>query len=657
MAMRTASPWWASLLFGFGLVCILVGERFFGHLGAVRILFTGLLGLVLVGGVTALRAWTMLASTGNRRKIERAFLICHAGTLVALLLYLFTTGWGLEALGIKSVDRWTGAITVIYAVLLLASVVPVILIEFALGSALRDRIDLQEGGDAGLDYYRVRDVGWSGLTLAFAASLLFVTCNVARERNVTRDVSYFKTSAPGESTLNIVGASTDPIHVHLFFPDTNEVKDQVLTYFDALKSTTGKITIESHDRLVDTALATKYKVGKEGVIVLARGADDKEKFYSIEIDTDIVKARRPSGGSGGKLRNLDREVNALLMKLVRDKRKAYLTIGHGELNSFETVPLEKKGGAIQERRITIMRRRLSELNYEVKDLTLMELATDIPDDATIVFMLAPSAPLQKQEWDTLERYLDRGGRLFVALDPEGEPSLGSLEGRLGVRLLPGRLTDDKVHARQTGTIADRRAVMTTQFSAHSSTTSLSRAGSGALMPLIESGALEEIPFTSKGEAPKKTITVRSMDSSWLDLGDNNFAFDKETEKRQRWNIGAAIEGPKVGGKDGFRALVYADVDLFRDFSGRDSLNRPAIGLVSGGLIDDSIRWLGGEELFAGEVISEDDKKIEHTKNQDALWFTITCLGVPLLVLGLGLFGTMNRRSGRKRKSNEEEVTP
>ncbi len=40
-----------------------------------------------------------------------------------------------------------------------------------------------------------------------------------------------------------------------------------------------------------------------------------------------------------------------------------------------------------------------------------------------------------------------------------------------------------------------------------------------------------------------------------------------TEKRQRWNIAAAVEGPKLKDadgkdKDGCRALVFADADLF-----------------------------------------------------------------------------------------------
>jgi hypothetical protein len=72
------------------------------------------------------------------------------------------------------------------------------------------------------------------------------------------------------------------------------------------------------------------------------------------------------------------------------------------------------------------------------------------------------------------------------------------------------------------------------------------------------------------------------------------------------------------------------------------------------LLDDSVKWLGGEEVFAGDVVSEDDKPIQHTKNQDAVWFTLTIVGMPLLVLILGLVGTLARR---RRSKSTAEVKP
>ena len=153
------------------------------------------------------------------------------------------------------------------------------------------------------------------------------------------------------------------------------------------------------------------------------------------------------------------------------------------------------------------------------------------------------------------------------------------------------------------------------------------------------------------------LDVSTMDSAFLDYN-NNFSFDASLEKRQRWNLGVAVEGPKLKDKDGkdkdgFRALVFSDADLFADALVQSGMGRAAVVLVSGPLLDDSIRWLGGEEQFVGEAVSEDDKPIKHTKDQEAKWFTLTIIGGPVLVLVLGLVGTWARR----RRFKPSEVKP
>jgi len=227
MAMRTASPWWASLAFGIGLLFFLLGERFFGHLSATRFVLTGL-GLLLILGITATRAWTMTSSTGARRRVERTLLLCHLGTVLSLVLYLLSTDWAMTRFNFDEpgATHFHGAITVLYLTVLMASIIPVLMIELSLGVALRTSFDVETGPDAtdtaGVEYMRVREIGWSGLSVGFALCLLMVTCQVANERNVQRDVSYFRTSAPGDATQKIVSTSSDPLKVLLFFPRTTE---------------------------------------------------------------------------------------------------------------------------------------------------------------------------------------------------------------------------------------------------------------------------------------------------------------------------------------------------------------------------------------------------------------------------------------------------
>src|SRR5262249_21707583 len=249
-----------------------------------------------------------------------------------------------------------------------------------------------------VEYFRVREVALSGLSLAFAAAFLMVTCNVAGERNIRRDVSYFKTSQPGESTINIVKNTAKPLRVLVFFPEVNEVQRELKDYFEDLGRATGKVTVEVHDRETEPKLAAHYKVSKDGTVVITTATldDDKvektekpPKTETLDFDTDFERARRGKS----KLRNLDREVNSHLLKLMREKLRVYMTVGHGEMNDPDSVPAEKRG-TVPLRGTSLLKRVLGLDQYEIRDLGLAQLTQGVPEDASAVFVLSPSMPLQ-----------------------------------------------------------------------------------------------------------------------------------------------------------------------------------------------------------------------------------------------------------------------
>jgi hypothetical protein len=88
-----------------------------------------------------------------------------------------------------------------------------------------------------------------------------------------------------------------------------------------------------------------------------------------------------------------------------------------------------------------------------------------------------------------------------------------------------------------------------------------------------------------------------------------------------------------------RAFVLADADALSDAAFG---NEPNIVLAA-----DAIRWLGGEESFAGQLAPVEDARIEHTKEKDQLWFYGTIVLGPAAVLGLGIFVTRRARRGRR----------
>ncbi len=681
---RTTSPWWASLILALALLLMLVAATAMHSWGQAAVINYAGAALLLVA--LTLRGWATLVSRGERRRVERTLLLTTLSIVLGFGLYWLAINYGSKSISRVEARTMRAPLTILAFIFMIAGAMPHLMIELVLGVSRRGTFDVagNQHPAEGVEYLRVRDIGWSGLSIGLAAAFLMVTCNVANQKNIRRDVSYFKTSSPGDSTRAIAASTTEPIKVLLFFPAVNEVKAEVRNYVDALARATGKVTIEELDYMVAAELAAKYKVSKDGVMVVVRG----DKSELIEIGTDMERERRGTG----KLRNLDRAVNGALLKVMREKRKAYLTVGHGELNDRGSLsPMLKD--KIPERQATVMRQTLAFLGYDTVDLNPSDLAVDVPKDATVVLLLGPAQALEAAELAALDRYLERGGRLLAALNPLGDAQLGPLSARLGLAFDRALLTDDKSFFPERNSNADFRNVATTQVSAHASTTTLSRA-SRARLPVVVSGSLRDADFaggSATAEKPRRTYIIKTNDTTWAD-STNDITFDSTTEKRDRYNVGAAIEGPRISlsateqaaavnagsaaklgdahdhdsaanaskgakDKDGFRALVYGNANFFADAAMIDPSGRARKTMIGGDFfVFDAVRWLGGEEAFAGEVVSEDDKPIKHTKSEDGAWFMLTILGAPLLVLGLGLLGTWWRKK-RRHKSPTRITTP
>jgi ABC-type uncharacterized transport system involved in gliding motility auxiliary subunit len=113
------------------------------------------------------------------------------------------------------------------------------------------------------------------------------------------------------------------------------------------------------------------------------------------------------------------------------------------------------------------------------------------------------------------------------------------------------------------------------------------------------------------------------------------------EKRKSWELAAAIQKTRPGSNkpsENGRVIIVAD---------SDALSYPLFenpGNMYFAL--DGLKWLIGEEAIVGQVSSEADVPIEHTRKKDVLWFYSTIFLAPALVLAIG-FAATRRRSARK----------
>ncbi|MBK8257482.1 MAG: Gldg family protein [Polyangiaceae bacterium] len=373
-------------------------------------------------------------------------------------------------------------------------------------------------------------------------------------------------------------------------------------------------------------MAKELKVVGDGVIVLKRG-ENKEQ---LTVGADMKTAQN-------KLKTLDADFQKSLLKVMRSQRVAYFTVGHGELN-------ELQGAAAAEGRSTKNIKRLFESqNYALKDLGLAQgLAGEVPADAHIVLVLGPSQAFLPEEIASLKRYAEKGGRLILALDPEPKIDLAPMAAAFGLTWKPTLLaTDDARHfypLRHND--SDHVILLTNRFSSHASVSSLSKMSQRTAIVLRGASAIDK----AEGAAGNIDFAVRALAETFDDQN-GNYLFDKETEKRNGYNVAAAITKPtgekdKDGKDKEMRVFAIADADALSD---------GAVGDTPNGLMAlDVIRWLGGDESFLGAITSNEDVKIEHSKQKQAVWFYATIFAVPLAVLGLGFIASRRRTQPQRR---------
>ncbi len=622
--MGVTRRWLTWVLVG-GLATFFIGERVFHDFLTLRVPVSTL-GALAVAMAVGLRVRAWRAADGEARRIERLFALTHIGCALALVGFWVGTQEGVRFLGLEFDDavwdvRFRRAFLVGSSILLVASALP----------ALAAQWSVREGEGAPravlpVQSRRIFELATSALNVALAGAFLMMAGYLGAVHNQTLDASYFKTSTPGTSVQEIVRGMEEPLRAILFFPELNEVGDEVRSYFSELEATTGNVVVEQYDRLAEPWAADEWEVRSDGVVILAAGDRRERLGLPTALDQALVR-----------LRVFDNEAQGALMRLARERRIVYLTVGHGELN--DPVSAGGLGGQAADTTVGLeaLRAFLGALNYQPRDLGLQHgLASRVPDDAAIVMVIGPRRAFLPEELAALGEYLDGGGALLLALEPGTEFELGELTVRLGAELGPETLADEQNHVRRRGGPTDRQLIVTDRFRAHPAVTTASRQGVGAGILLMGAGYLRP-PEEEVAIRPRSIIG--SLPTTFADTN-GNLTFDPDTETRQSFDVALAIEGLAGGAGEGMRTLVYSDADMFSD----------AV-LVNLGLnavvVADGIRWLGGEEQYAGETTSEEDVPIVHTRAEDVAWFYSIILGAPALVLAIGLFSGSLRRSRRR----------
>ncbi len=243
---------------------------------------------------------------------------------------------------------------------------------------------------------------------------------------------------------------------------------------------------------------------------------------------------------------------------------------------------------------------------------------------------------------------------------QSDAGLEALAEAVGLEFDATLLANARYHLPDRFNPSDRILLGTNRYSSHASVSTLSRFSQEAVVVLPGAGSLRQ----HKGTAHKVDFTVRSMPGTFSDAN-KNYEFDKGTERKETYNFAAAVtQTPKQGARPpkpvakqdkpkGGKSEDVPGPDEMRAFVLTDAtgLESPLLRRLKANqlLFADAVKWLGGEESFAGEVNTEEDVRIEHTRQEDLVWFYSTIFGFPALVLGGGLLLAQRRHRRQRTK--------
>ena len=446
--------------------------------------------------------------------------------------------------------------------------------------------------------------GGNALTQAVAVTAILGFSAYLIEQNPVRwDWTESGVHTLTTATRNVLAQipETTPIEVYAFVgAGSSEATRRAL---DLYAYESERFSAVYHDPMRRPALAERFEVDREGVLIVCAGPCDEA--------TGTVRVVEPS----------EQELTRAVRSVISDRKKVYFLSGHGE------------GGIDDEEAAGASRAALflRDENVEVAPLLLAQEA-DVPEDASAVVIAGPSYTLFERELQALDRYLRGGGGVLVGVDPIVSSGLEeSLKG-WGVDLGDNVIVDETIDLFAGPRLGVQSVV--SSYGDHPSTEKME--GLATVFRLARSVR------PADGETGA-VVLLKTGARAWAESDVAEFQKAQPRVKLDEADIAgpvslAVAKSFPVGeaGEDEGRLVVVGDADFVRNgFVGT---------AANADLLLNLVHWLTGEEQFI--TINRKlprPSSVLLSRTQVATFRYIALFGLPEAVLLLGILSWWRRR--------------
>jgi gliding motility-associatede transport system auxiliary component len=213
---------------------------------------------------------------------------------------------------------------------------------------------------------------------------LFAAVNYLGVRQTKRwDLTENQAYSLSEQSAKILQQLDEPVQFTVYDQETNFPRFR--ERFDVYQYESDKVKVEYVDVDRQPARAKQAEITAYGTIV-ASYKKREQRLTSTE-EQDVT--------------------NALVKLVSGQEKKVYFTQGHGERDTTSADRLRGYNAISQ---------ALSRDNFAVAPLPLIQ-QKDVPADATVVVIAGPTTDFLQPEIDALKRYVAKGGKVLMLIDP------------------------------------------------------------------------------------------------------------------------------------------------------------------------------------------------------------------------------------------------
>ena len=437
---------------------------------------------------------------------------------------------------------------------------------------------------------------------------------IGAKQNKRWDLTANKQFSLADQTRNVLSKLDSPLQVLVFAKDVDFPR-----YQDKLKEyeySSKKISTEYIDPEKKPAVARQNQIQQFGTIVF--NYKGRTERVTTDTEQDIT--------------------NGIIKVVTGQQKKVYFSQGHGERDNVSAEP----GG------YNTIAAALGAENYGVEKLVIAQ-AGSVPADASVVIVAGPRTDFFPAEIEALKKYLEKGGKLLLELDPPDKPesppltNLIALAHDWGFDVGNDIVVDVSGMGRLIGT--DASVPVAANYPSHAIT---QRFNLLSAYPLARS----VVPVSGGVSGHTGQTFVETSPRSWAEtdikglLASGQVALDEaKGDKKGPISIAGAVSAAIAGEskpetadapKPESRVVVIGDSDFaansYLGIQGNRDLFMNIVGWVS-----------QQENLISIRAKDPEDRRVTMTATQQANIVWLSLLIIPGCIFGAGVYTWWRRR--------------